>query len=186
MIFVNASCSIKNDRIIFDIYHKPTHSFSYLLYRRCHPQHTKSNTVLSLGQRIIRIVSENKEQYLNKLKSCVIQCGHPEEVLDYTMIKLFSPSFKDQNESTDYITFVQPYNPNTKFNKNIINNILNDFHDNLLKKAFRKKKPLLATRQAKSLQNLVIRARIDAVPKRIAPPKNITTIKVPFTLPQLY
>ena len=91
---------------------------------------------------------------------------------DYTITKLFSPSFKSQNESTDYITFVQAYNPNSKFNKNIINNSLNDFRDNSLKKAIEKKKPLLATRQAKCLQNLV-RAQFYVVPKPIAPPKNI-------------
>ena len=68
--------------------------------------------------------AENKEQHLNKLKSCLIQRGHP-EVQDYAMTKLFSPSFKSQNESTDYMNFVQIYNPNTKFKKNI-NNSLND------------------------------------------------------------
>ena len=142
-------------------------------YRNCRLQHTTNNIVLLLGQRIIRIVSENKKQHLNKLKSCLTQHGHPEEVLDYTMTKLFSPSFRSQNESTDYITFVQTYNPNTKFNKNIINNSLNDFHDNSLKKAFVKKKPLLATKQGKSLQNLLIRTRFVVVPKPIVPTKNV-------------
>ena len=122
--------------------------------------------------RIIRILSENKEQDLNKLKSCLIQLGHPEKVIDYRMTKLFSPSFKSQNKSTDYINFVQTCNPNTRFNKNIINNSLNDFHDNLLEKALEKKKPLLATKQAKSLENLFIRALFDVVPKPIAPLKH--------------
>ena len=144
-----------------------------MYYRSCHPQHTKNNIFLSLGQKIIQIASENNEQHLNELKSCLIHCGHPEEVLDYTMTKVFSSSFKSQNESTDYITFVQTYNPNTKFNKNIINNTLNDFHDNLLKKAFEKKKPLLANKQAKSFQNFLIEGRFDVVPKPIAPQKYI-------------
>ena len=106
--FLDVSCSIKNYQLIFAIYHKPTHSFSYLHYRSCHPQHTKNYIVLSLWQR-----------NLNKLKSCLIQHGHPEKVLDYTMTKLFSPSFKSQNESTDYINFVQTYNPNTKLKKKL-------------------------------------------------------------------
>ena len=41
-----------------------------------------------MGQRIIPIVSENKEQHLNKLKSYLLQYGHPEEVLDYAMTTL--------------------------------------------------------------------------------------------------
>ena len=134
-------------------------------YRNCHPQHIKNNIVLPLGQRIIQIVSENKEQHLSKLKSYLIQRGHPEEVLVYTMTILFSPSFKCQNKSSDYITFVQTYNHNTKFNKTIINDSLNDIQDNSLKKAFEMKKPLLATRKANSLQNLLITARFPVVPK---------------------
>ena len=77
---LDVSCSIENDQLIFDIYHKPIHSFSYLHYRSCHPQHTR-NIILSLGQRNIRIISENKEQHLNNLKSCLTQCSQPEKVL---------------------------------------------------------------------------------------------------------
>ena len=144
-----------------------------LHYSSCHPRHIRNNIVLSLGQKIIGIVSGNKEQHLNKFRYCLIQPGHPEEVLDYTMIKLFSRSFKNQNESSDYITFVQTCNPNTKFKKNITNSSLNGFHNNSLKNALEKKKPLLETRQAKSSENLLIGARFDVVPKPIAPSKNI-------------
>ena len=77
-----------------------------LHYSSCHPRHIRNNIVLLLGQRIIGIVSENKEQHLNKFKSCLIQPSHPEEVLDYTMVKLFSTPFKSKNESSDYVTFV--------------------------------------------------------------------------------
>ena len=49
---------------------------------------------------------------------------HPKEVLNYKVTKHFLISFKSQNESNDYITFVQTYNPNTNFNKIIINNSL--------------------------------------------------------------
>ena len=81
-------------QLMFDIYHEPTHSFSHLHYHSCHSQYTKNNIVLSLGQRIIRIVCEIKEKHLNKLKFCLLQHSHPEEVLDYTIIKPFSVSFE--------------------------------------------------------------------------------------------
>ena len=38
-----------------------------------------------LAQRVICIVSENKEQHINKFKFCLINCGQPEEVPDYTI-----------------------------------------------------------------------------------------------------
>ena len=48
-------------------------------------KHNMLIIILSLRQRIICIVSENKGTYLNRLQSYVIQCGHPEDVLGYTM-----------------------------------------------------------------------------------------------------
>ena len=35
--FLDVKCTIDNNQIMFDIYHKPTHSFSYLHYKSCHP-----------------------------------------------------------------------------------------------------------------------------------------------------
>lgn len=92
--------------------------------------------------------SENKDQHLKKLKFCLIHRGHSE---DCTMTKRFAASFENQNELTNYITFAQTYNLNTKFNKNIINNSKNDFLYNSLKKPFVNKNLLLVTKQAKSL-----------------------------------
>ena len=34
--FLDVSCSIKNDQLSTDIYHKPTYLLSYLHYCRCH------------------------------------------------------------------------------------------------------------------------------------------------------
>ena len=44
--------NIKNvdNQLHFDIYHKPTNSFSYLNYKSCHPSHTKKNISLSLAR----------------------------------------------------------------------------------------------------------------------------------------
>ena len=48
-----------------------------------------------------------------------------------------------------------------------------NFPDDYLKKTFINKRPLIATRQAKSLQNLLIIGRFDVVPKPVALPKNV-------------
>ena len=83
---------------------KSRHLFSYLWYQRCHPQYTKYNTALLLAQRVIRIVSENNEHHLSKLKLFLIKRGQPEEVPDYTITKPFSASF----ESLSLFT-ISPY-----------------------------------------------------------------------------
>ena len=66
--FLDVSLSIKNDHLIFDVYHKPTQSFSYLYCLNCHPQRNKNDMALSMRQRIVYIVSEKQEQHLTKLK----------------------------------------------------------------------------------------------------------------------
>ena len=47
--YLDVKCTIDNNQILFDIYHKPTHSFSYLHNKSCHPRHTRDNMALSLG-----------------------------------------------------------------------------------------------------------------------------------------
>ena len=66
---------------MFDIYHKPTHSFSYLHYKSCHPRYTRDNIALSLGQRIVRLVSEDRQLRLQQLKSELIKEGIPRKLL---------------------------------------------------------------------------------------------------------
>ena len=83
------------------------------------------------------------------------------------------PSSHHSKVKMNRLTVLLLFNLKSKFNKNIINNRLIDFHDNSLKKGIEKKKPLLETRQVKSLQNLLIRVRLDVVPKPVAPPQNI-------------
>ena len=79
--FLDVKCTIDNNQIMFDIYHKPTHSFSYLHYKSCHPRHTRDNIALSLGQRIVRLVSEDRQLRIQQLKSELIKRGHPRKLL---------------------------------------------------------------------------------------------------------
>ena len=70
---LDVKCAIDNNQIMFDIYHKPTHSFSYLHYKSCHPRHKRDNIALSLDQRIVRLVSEDRQLRLEQLKSELIK-----------------------------------------------------------------------------------------------------------------
>ena len=40
--FLVINLKIINNKSHFDVYHKPTNSFSYLHYKRCHLPHTKT------------------------------------------------------------------------------------------------------------------------------------------------
>ena len=88
--FLDVKCNITNELLTFDIFHKPTHSFSYLHYKSCHPRHLKQNIPLSLGRRIIKIVTEDSTHRLQELMSHLMNQNYPEPVIDFSFSKLFS------------------------------------------------------------------------------------------------
>ena len=56
--FLDINLQIINDKLHFNVYHKPTNSFSYLHYKTCHLPHTKNNIALSLARCIVQIVKK--------------------------------------------------------------------------------------------------------------------------------
>ena len=57
--FFDKNLKIINNQLHFDVYHKPTNSFSYFHYKSCHPPNAKNNIALSLARRVFRIVTDN-------------------------------------------------------------------------------------------------------------------------------
>ena len=55
--FLNINLKIINNKLHFDVYHKPANSFSY--FKSYHTPRTKNNVALSLARRIVRIVTDN-------------------------------------------------------------------------------------------------------------------------------
>ena len=76
---LDINLKITNNKLHFDVYHKPKNSFSYLHYKICHPPHTKNNTTLSLARRIVRIVTDNEDYRLQELKGHLLKRKHPEK-----------------------------------------------------------------------------------------------------------
>ena len=58
--FLDINFKIINNKLHFDVYHKPANCFSYLHDKSCHPLHAKNNIVLSLVRRIVQIVTDNR------------------------------------------------------------------------------------------------------------------------------
>ena len=66
--FLDINIKIVDNQLHFDIYHKPTNSFSCLKYNSCHPSHTKNNISLSLARRIIGILTDNRDYRLEEFR----------------------------------------------------------------------------------------------------------------------
>ena len=96
MNFLDIQLKIVNNTLVFDIYYKPTNSFNYLTYSSCHPSHTKNNIALSLAERIINIVTDNREKRLSELKKHLIERNHPPEVIDLYIHQMLSTKIRQK------------------------------------------------------------------------------------------
>ena len=82
--FLDTSCSIKNGKIILDLYRKPTDRNKYLLPDSCHPYSCHENIPLSLAIRITRICTEidTREKRYAELKNMLLERDYKEGMID--------------------------------------------------------------------------------------------------------
>ena len=160
--FLDINIRIVENNLVFDIHYKPTNSFNYLIYKSCHPPHTKDNILLSLAKRIVSIITNNRENRLKELKEHLLDRKHPQHIIDYSFTKVFRPKF--QIENNDSIAFIRTYNRkhNIKFKKS--HSCLQKIENKELKTCFEKKKILSSARQPSNLRKLLITAKSERLP----------------------
>ena len=137
--FLDINIKIVDNQLHFDIYHKPTNSFSYLKYDSCHRSLTKNNISLSLARRVIRIVTGNRDYRLEGLRQNLLKRKHPMKIINYSLIKSVQPK-NDKEENKEIIIFTGTYNPNHNFNYNRFNNCLNNINNRELRETLSNKK----------------------------------------------
>ena len=162
--FSDINIKIADNQLLFDIYHKPTNSFSYLKNNSCHPSYTKNNISLSLARRKIRIVTDNCDDRLEELRQNILKRNHPEKIINYSFTKSFKPK-NNKEENKEIPTSTRTYNPNHNFKYNFFNNCLNNINNQELIETFSNKKVLLTTRQSKYLKKLLVTAKFDLHPE---------------------
>ena len=160
--FLDINVPIVENILVLDIHYKPTNSFNYLTYTSCHPPHTKNNISLSLGKRVVIIVTGNRENQLKELKEHLLDRKHPQHIIDYRFTKIFQPRF--QTENNDSITFIRTYNPKHNINLTKFHSCLDKIKNKELKTCFQKKKVLLPTRQPPNLRKLLTTAKFERLP----------------------
>ena len=148
--------------LYFDIYYKPTNAFGYLRYSSSHPKHTINNIALSLGKRIVRIVSENRGKRLDELKYRLMNRDHPEDVIKTALVKLFQPENKSKS---DQITFVHTYNPGHRFEQETIVDCLKQSNHYRILEVFNDTEVVVGTRQPNNLRKILTKARFELVPE---------------------
>ena len=104
----------------------------------------------------MRIVTDNTNNQLQKLKGHLLKRKHPEKIIDYCFTKLFQPR-KHENSDKNVMTFTKTYNLIINFLSTNLKITLKTLKIENFKKHLMIKKVLLTTRQPKKIdQNLLI------------------------------
>ena len=122
--FLDLKVSVKNSKIITDLYVKSTDRHQYLHYLSAHPNHTKRSVVFSQTLRIGRLCSyeENFIKHKANMKSWFFKREYPERLISAEMEKVkFSNIERRSNSKTQKgIPLVVTYHPLFKSLSSII------------------------------------------------------------------
>ena len=83
--FLDTSCSIRNNKIILDLYRKPTDRNQYLLRSSCHPAHVTNN----IPYRIVRICSDQdtRDKRLEELSQLLLDRNYKKNIINSAITK---------------------------------------------------------------------------------------------------
>ena len=155
--YLDVRTSARLNKIIFDIYYKPTNAFTYLKYNSCHPRHTIENLASSLARRLIQIVSENREQRLGELEERLVARGHPRGKVVESMGNTWVPMREPR--PGEPIVFTSTHSPRLVLDKSLMRNSISKLDTREMKNAFQDKYVLCTTRQPSNLRRLLTSAK---------------------------
>ena len=156
----------QNGIISRDIYYKSTNTHDYLHYDSFHPKHTLNNITYSLAKKIIIFVSDPEvvEYRLSELKSWLLRCHYPEDVINRGIhnAKLQGPA-PQKTKETNIITYIHPNMSNFKFN-NIVkmsSNLLQNAKSDEIKKVFTNIKFVEGIKQPKNIMRTITSSHFE-------------------------
>ena len=177
--FLDVEIEIKNDKLITDIYRKPTDRCQYLLPSSCHPPHVIKNIPYSLCYRLVRICSERPTllKRMEELKDFFLLRNYDKQLINSSIMRALKLKRSDtlkkvtkkQNSRTIFTTTYHPALPH-------ISKILKDSWrmnietDNQLNKVF-DKPPMVAYKQPSnsSLRQILVKSTLPDREHRILP-----------------
>ena len=98
MTFLDLKVSIKNSKIITDLYVKTNDFHQYLHYLSVHPNHTKQSVVFSQNLCINRLLyyEENFTKYKANMKSWFLKRKYPEKLNSTEMDRVKFSTLKEK------------------------------------------------------------------------------------------
>ena len=180
--FLDTSCSIKEGKIILDLYKKPTDRNQYLMTSSCHPATCVENIPYSLALRITRICTEKytREKRYNELKELLLNRDYKSSLIDAAIDKarkiprLEAIKYKPPQPTNRRPVFVVPYDPRLPPLNEITKKHWRSMkkQDPYLSEVF-PEPPLIAYKRQKNIKDYMIRAKV--APESITRPKRLIT-----------
>ena len=169
--FLDLKISVRNSKIITDLYVKYTDRQHYLHYLSAHPNHTKRSVVFSQTLRICRLCSyeENFMKHKANMKSWFLKREYPEKLISPEMDKVkFSNIERKSNSKTQkHIPLVVTYHPLLKSLSSIVNNKIYLLHmDQEVKRTFTPQ-PMVSYRSARKSSNYLVRTKSYPIERKV-------------------
>ena len=186
--FMDVTTTIKDGKIVTELYVKPTDTHQYLHPNSCHPGHIKRSIAYSQSLRILNICSDgtSAEKHLDNLTKNLVKRGHSKHKVSQQVnrarqqfsekIKALTresshPSSPSRAKSTKprRIPLVLTYHPGLPDISAITRRLLPTLHCNPSMKELCPEPPLIAFRRPRNIRDHVIRAKIfprDTAPTR--------------------
>ena len=164
--FLDVMIIIRNNRIITDIYRKPTDSMNFVHFHSCHPRHVKRNIPFTVCRRVCAIATDPliQKKRLKELECAFTRLKCPRRLITEAINRARALDINELRKErartkTAVIPFITTYNPN---NPDIYHSVRIIFDslcsDITVSKAFSNTKLLKSLRQGKSLKRLLTRA----------------------------
>ena len=181
--FLDTLLTIREGKIKFDLYKKPTDRNQYLLTSSCHPAHCVENIPFSLALRIVRICTDMSTRDIRhqELKIMLIEREYPENMVDTALRKAKaiprSTALKKvvahkQSKRPIFATFYDPRLPNLQQIQ--LKHWRSMTQDPYLKEVF-PEPPLMAFKRQKNIKDFLVRAKVPA--NKTRPQRNLRGMK---------
>ena len=174
--FLDTSCSIRDNKIVVDLFRKPTDRNQYLLPSSCHPAHVTNNIPFSLAYRIVRICSDQdtRDKRLEELKELLLERKYKKNIINSAITKAKSiprvealKRVTSNSEDKRRPVFAVLYDPRLPALPSIVKKhwrtmVAGDQH---LKEAF-PLPPLVAYKRPPNIRDKIIRSKVPETLKR--------------------
>ena len=170
--FLDTQTTIKNNKIIVDLYRKECDRNMYLLPSSCHPSHVSSNIPFSLALRITRICSEieTRDQRLSELKELLLERDYKAGIIDSNINRAKqiprSEALKrvEKNVTNSRPVLVITHNPALPSVPKVVQKHWRVMTANPHMKSIFPKPPLVAYKRPPNIGDRLIRAKLPPPP----------------------